>query len=1182
LNSIKIMKKIQLIIITFCFALSYGQSSETNKNTDLYKNAPDWARLMFSETPNVFEVDELYYKYFQTHVYKKSQYTQYYKHWRRPLDIYLNNEGKIDVTKKAKLSTVISKLRNDTSLKRLAGGNWTALGPFKNPIPGGVAASGAQANVVSLARCEGTPNVMYCGTEPGEVYRTADGGNNWVNASKTLVTADSPDTVLANVGVFALAVHPVNPNIVYAGSGTQVFKTIDGGNNWVVVLNTNMLYYGYVLNPAELYISIDNPELVLVAGKEGIHRTENGGATWTNVLNYECYDIKAKPNNSNVLYTVRRNEITNTHEFLTSTNAGLTWTPQTKGWYTSTNSARSVTGARIAVSPADSNRVYAYLVGDSKPGDNNFIGIYKSTDGGVNWINTYGYDGTPLTPNTPNPTRPNLVWTSVNGGFNNISGQNSMNMAIMVSNTNADHILVGGIGMYRSTDAGQTFKCKYNYESSSGLGILPLFHVDSQDYRAFGNEYWATTDGGIFKSNDFFNTNSEFKMDGVRAVDFWGFGSGWNRDILMGGTYHNGVDAYAEGYPAGTFLNLIGGEPQSGYVSPSNESRVYSNSLGSQYLPETITGTVLDAPSNINLQVNEDPWYAESSEMEFHPSCFNYIYKGYQNKVFKSLDGGENYTAKYTASPNSRVLGIEISRRNTNTMYVVVRLPSSLGCTLVKTTDDWATSTTFNLPGTSNHKSIISLDPENDQIIWVAYPQGGDNNLIYQSIDGGATWTNKTTNILNGQTVQSIVTIGGTNGGIYAGTNLTCYYKNNNMTDWMVFNGNLPTVVNSFGLRPFYRDGKLRMATYGKGIWETQLYEQPTRPLAKIMVDKLVAGNCTATFNFDDYSILNHANATWAWTFQDGNISTSTERNPKVFFNTTGNHLVTLKVTNAAGVSSTDTLTVTTNLGLSSVSASLNQNFEANLLPQNWYQETNGNYNWTLNNTVGGFGQSAKSMFVSNWDINAKGLYADMNARVNMSTISASNAILTFDVAYAIYNDEYKDKLQVIVSRDCGTNYSILYSKAGYQLATAPPTTNYFVPIATQWRTESINLSAYIGTPDVTIKFRNINQNAQPLYIDNIKLNGTALSSDDFKFETPTVYPNPITSNGFVTVNGNDNGNIKFNLFSIDGKLIDTVFTKFNTPIPLSNYNLKEGMFLYKIISEDKILNGKLIISDRK
>ncbi len=1168
----KIMKKFQLFILIICFASGYGQISDVDKNSELYKNAPDWAKQMFADNPNFNEVDDLYLKYYKSRAYKKTNYTQYYKHWRRLVNPYLNNEGKIDLSKNSKFAAVANKQKNDTQLKRLAGGNWTALGPFKNPNSGGVNPSGSQANVFSLDRCEGSPNIMYCGTEPGEVYKSVDRGNSWVNVSKTLVTADATSTVVANAGVFVLSVHPTNPDIVYIGAGNQVFKTIDGGNNWVSVFTSNIANSGYIINPAEIHINAANPNIVLLAGKEGIYRTTNGGTNWNQILTSECYDIKAKPNNPNTLYAIINNKTTKTHQFLVSTDLGLTWTSQTTGWYTSTDPVRKVGGARIAVSAADSNRVYVVLAGNSKDGDQNFIGVYKSNDGGSNWSNTMGFDGGPYS-----ETHPNLITYNTLGGFSFDFGQGTMNLAIMASNTNADHILVGGIGMYRSTDAGQTFACKYNYECSS----LPILHVDQQDYKAFGNEYWATTDGGIFKSNDFFDTNSEFKMDGVRGVDFWGFGSGWNRDILIGGTFHNGLDAYAEGFPQGEFLNLTGGEPQSGYVSPSNQSRVFSTILGSKLLPATITGAVLDAPQGDFLPLNESPWYTESSEMEFHPSCFNYIYKGYENKVFKSIDGGTSSSVKYTAPANTLILGIEISRRNTNTMYVVVRPPYPQSCYIAKTTDDWATNSIIALPDTENNRAIISIDPENDQIIWLAYARGANNNLVYKSINGGANWTNQTSTELNDQTIQAITTIGGTNGGVYIATNLTCYYKNNSMTNWTVFNGNLPTVTNTQGLRPFYRDGKLRMATYGKGIWETQLYEQPTRPVAKIMADKLSAStSCSDIFNFDDYSMLNHTNATWAWTFQDGNISTSTNRNPQVFFNTPGNHIVTLKVTNAAGVSSTDILTVTTTPN--SIASVLNQNFEVNLLPQNWYQESTSSRNWTYNSAVGGFGLSTKCMFFDNFSFSVNGTSADMVAQINMSAISAANAILTFDVAYSLYSNDYQDALQVLVAKDCNTNFTTLYNKAGQQLATAPSIQNIFVPTATQWRTETINLSAFVGSPKVIIKFRNINQYGQPIYIDNIKLNGGALSIDNVKLETPLVYPNPISSNGFVTVGGNDNSKIKFNLFSIDGKLIDTVFTNFNTPIPLSSYNLKGGTFLYKIISEDKIQNGKLIVSDGK
>ncbi len=1164
------MKK---VLILFCLSISlslFSQSTELNKASDLYKNAPDWAKLMYTQNPNVNEVDRLYLSYYKKAPYVKTEHTQYYKRWRRSVNTYLNNEGYVDINQKANLEEVIARLKNgQTANKTKQIGNWTPLGPFRDFDIGGVIPSGGQANVYTIGKCDGSPNVMYCGTEPGEVYKSIDGGDTWFNASMSLITAETPQAITANVGINALAVHPTNPNIVYIGSGSEVYKTTNGGINWVSVFNSNIPLGGYMENPAELHINSSNPQIVMVAGKEGIYRTANGGTSWTQVLTDACFDIKAKPGSPNTLYTIRTNTTTNTHQFLTSTDAGLTWIPQTTGWYTSVNPSRTVGGARIAVTAANNNKIYAFLIGDSKPGDNGFIGVYTSNDGGITWANTMGFDGAPYS----TPAHPNLISSNpVSGGFN----QGFYNCAIMASNTNANELLVGGIGMWRSTDGGQSFTCIYNY----GCGNYNPMHVDMQDFRAFGNEYWATTDGGMYKSFDLFNTQPQCKMNGINATDFWGFGSGWNRDILIGGTFHNGVDAYAEGFPSGEFLNLVGGEPASGYVNPGNQSaqsRVYSSGMGSRILPQTITGSVLNAPYQANI--NENCWFAESSEMEFHPSCYNHVYQGYQNKLFKSTDGGASFNAVFTASANTTVLGIEISRTNTNTMYIVVR-PTSGNSILVKTTNDWLTTSTISLPNGGNNLIMVSIDPENDQTIWLAYPRGSNGNKVYKSTNGGINWINQTSSLLNAQTIQSMQTIGGTNGGIYVATNLSVYYRNNTMSNWVLDNANLPASINATGIRPFYRDGKIRLASFGKGIWESPLYEAPTRPVAKIMVDKLSADlNCNV-FYFDDYSMLNHAGATWAWTFQNANISTSSVRNPTVTFNSVGNHSVTLTVTDANNVSASDTLIIST---VNLTSGTISQNFETTFLQPGWFLEGTLNTAWSQNNTLGAFGLSSKCMWINNFSISQNNAFTDLVAPVNMLNVSPSNANLTFDVAYALYANNYADTLQVLVSTNCGATYTKVYAKGGAILSTAPSTQTQFTPTATQWRKDTVNLSAYIGNSNVYVKLRNINRYGQSLFIDNINLTGGITVGVPEKMN-PTnlisVYPNPVISNGSIYVQGKDNTELEINLYTIEGKSIDKVFTKCNTAIPLSKYNLSKGTYLYKIITSDKLVNGKLIVAE--
>ncbi len=71
------------------------------------------------------------------------------------------------------------------------------------------------------------------------------------------------------------------------------------------------------------------------------------------------------------------------------------------------------------------------------------------------------------------------------------------------------------------------------------------------------------------------------------------------------------------------------------------------------------------------------------------------------------------------------------------------------------------------------------------------------------------------------------------------------------------------------------------------------------------MVDKVVSYCVRDTFYFEDYSVLNHAGASWKWTFSPAPsyVSSLTARNPKVVFGNMGAYDVSLTVNNPAGTS---------------------------------------------------------------------------------------------------------------------------------------------------------------------------------------------------------------------------------------------------------------------------------------
>ncbi|MFK5088299.1 hypothetical protein ACI4A4_27595, partial [Klebsiella pneumoniae] len=88
----------------------------------------------------------------------------------------------------------------------------------------------------------------------------------------------------------------------------------------------------------------------------------------------------------------------------------------------------------------------------------------------------------------------------------------------------------------------------------------------------------------------------------------------------------------------------------------------------------------------------------------------------------------------------------------------------------------------------------------------------------------------------------------------------------------------------------------------------------------------------------------------------------------------------------------------------------------------------------------------------------------------------------------------YSDSLVVLISTDCGSTFSRIYAKGGGTLSTAGSGANNFVPTAGQWRTETIDLAAYIGQ-SVIIDFQNINGYGNKLYIDNVNVKGTVAVS---------------------------------------------------------------------------------------
>lgn len=877
-------KALPLFLMLFQVAVFAQHRPFFKSEPHIDANTPAWAKMMYAANPDVYTVDSAYKAYYNNRATEPDVYQVNYQYWRKEVEEYLQPDGHIQLP-----DPKVEMQENQAWLDYCKAKNgergttiWSSIGPYetKGDNTGDPDVSW-QANVYCLDIFKSNANILYAGSEAGGIYKTSDKGLNWqlVSLNNTFQTIN------------AIKIHPTNSNIVFAGDGQHIYRSTDGGLTWVTVYTAGSLGVNdFSINPS-------NTNIILAACDGGLLYSSNGGTTWAKTQNYSCWDLELKPGVDSVVYLLMTNPTAKRCEFYRSGDYGSTFSLRDTGWYTSTDAARNDAGARMTVTPADPNRIYVVLIGNAKTGDDNFISIYRSNDGGNHWANAYGQDGGPYS-----NSHPNLATIDNTGGYD----QGYYNLCIAASHTNADELLVGFLSLWKSTDAGASYTKMGGYG-----GILDWVHPDQQDMKVLGNDVWLSNDGGVSYSSDFFQSH-ESRKNGIIASEFWGFGQGWNEDIVTGGRYHNGNTGHKDSYPDGDYLRLGGAEAPTGYVNPGS-NLCYFSDICTIRLPDNFNDNA-ECAGNMSEYPNESYYDTYSGEVEFHPYCYNYIYLTKDNKIYVSKNGGNNYTVlkAFGSDITKQLFSLEISRSNPQVMYVVHQVTNTYSA-LRKTTDGGATWDSMPVPSGMGNRIItgLAVDATNPDIVWISYGRAAnDGKKIWKSVDGAQTWTNlSTSTTLNGHKARYLVHQAGTNGLVYIATDKGVFYIDNTLSDWQLYNSGLPAFAASNIMRPFYRDSKLRLATYGYGLWEAPLVTA-SAPIAQPTVDKLESYCSRDTFYFEDYSILDHSNATWQWSFNPAPqyVSSTSVRNPKVIFGAVGTYSVTLTIHSGA---TTDTKTLT-------------------------------------------------------------------------------------------------------------------------------------------------------------------------------------------------------------------------------------------------------------------------------
>jgi PKD repeat protein len=1000
-------------------------------------NTPNAPHVAAPSTKGGYKMFKRWADYMEPRVYPSGDLSLPSTNWQR-FESYLNsNPVAMQQYQMSRMGNPIGNSPNSMngpSLPSVLNSTWQFVGPTGAPSGGG-------AGRINFVRFDPTnTNIIWAGAPAGGLWKSTNGGASWTTNTDQLSV----------IGCTDLAIDYTNTNTMYLATGDGdagdtysigILKSTDGGATWNATGLTWTVNQGRTIS--RLQIHPTNPQILLAATSNGIFRTTNGGTSWTQTQTTNSFkDMEFNPADPNTVYATGT-------RFFKSTDNGVTWTQITSGLPTNTQTNRMA----IAVTPANAAYVYVLAGNASNSG---FYGLYRSTDNGTTF--------------TQRSSTPNLLGWSSTGA--DTGGQSWYDLAIAASPTQQDVVIVGGVNIWRSANGGTSWTINGHW---TGTGA-PYVHADIHDLiflPGSGTTYFSGNDGGVFKTTNSGGAWSDISNN-LCIAQIYRIGlSGSNASLHITGHQDNGTNLRN----GASYVETMGGDGMDCFIDRTNNNVMY----GEQYngsLNRSTNGGGSWSGITTGLSGNAawvTPWYQD-------PSVANTIYVGYTN-LFKSTNQGTNWTqlAALPASPGGTIVDFRVAPSNNQVIYVA----RSTG--LFKTTNggtSW-TTVTGTLPVGSAAITRIAVAPNDPNTVLVTFSGYSSGNKVYRSTNGGTSWTNLSTGLPNLPANCVTMMPGSTNGAYYVGMDVGVYYIDNTFTSWQPYFTGLANVP-VFDLEVYQPTGKLRAATYGRGVWEVDIYNPGTLP----PVAQFVASASTVCpgngVNFTDQSSFSPTS--WSWTFPSGTPATSTAQNPTgISWSAAGTYTVTLVATNANG-SSTYTQTITV---LGSQNPPLTEGFEnATFLPANWTANNinNDGIFWERSNVGRNSSWSAK---FDNYTLDVAGARDEMWAP-KMSFAALQTCTLTFDVAYARYDATYSDSLEVVISTNCGATWTSVYLKGGTTLATVPDQTTAFTPTNTQWRNESVNLNAYTGQANVIVAIRNRGRYGNNIYVDNINITGTA------------------------------------------------------------------------------------------
>ena len=645
---------------------------------------------------------------------------------------------------------------------------WRALGPDR--VMDGTVATAGRVSAIAIHPTD--MNIIYAGAAQGGVWRSDDAGENW----RPLTDRE------CSLAMGSIAIDPVNPDIIYAGTGEQhfsgdsyygcgVLRSLDAGETWEQLGAQAYVDGGRGGGARIARVVIDRATAgsatsttVLAASTFGLFRSTDSGRSWNLVLEGTATDLVVHPTDPSIMYAaVYGNGV------YKSSDTGASWTSASSGM--NLDIARRI---NLAIAPSAPGTLYASFEATVRRGSG--LAMYRTTDAAASWQ--------PL---------------QAEGA--RCFYQCWYDMTIAVHPTDPLKVYFGSLLLQLSLDGGQTF---FEYHN----GIYVDEHLLVFDTLRGPNALYLANDGGVYRT-----------VDG---------GANWTSlaTNLAVAQYYRGISLH----PSIATVTL-GGTQDQGTQRSTTGTKVWEKVMGadggytafdvedpSTWYAETqwIANRGHIGPRKNGVQVINGIDLSERGlfipPLVMDPVDSKRLYFGTRS-LYRTDNSAGRWERIYRTPDESEVISsIGLTPSDGNTVYAGLRYGQ-----VIVTRDGGVTWQPSGSGLPDRFIGDVAVHPDDPEQAY-AVAGGFLAGHVFHTVDGGLTWEDRTGNLPD-HPVNAILYDPVDPEGVYIGTDLGVFHSATGGGTWDRLDEDLPTIA-VYDLAAQPGTGRLVAATHGRGMFE--------------------------------------------------------------------------------------------------------------------------------------------------------------------------------------------------------------------------------------------------------------------------------------------------------------------------------------------------------------------------